>query len=562
MIRMLPQGKSKKSIGNLGTSQTQPESLGDTPKPLGAPWTRFLIALFLLVALLGCSPPPPSNSETGGTLTRAMTAEPPVIDPQGVASSGLSLVTPYIFDTLVTRQRDGKYVGILAESWQVSPDGKNIDIKLKSGIKFHDGSPLNASAVAFTFQRFKATGQKSPIAGNIMEIGSVEALDELTVRFSFERPTATFWSTISMPYAGILSPSAVEAAGDEMGSKPVGTGPFKLGEWKRGVSITLLRNPEYSWGSPETQNRGPVHIGKLVFKVVPDAGTQMSAIRAGDVDVIFVNDPGQIAALEKEKGLKTEPAGIDALVYLGYNCAKPPFDDVKVRQALSHAVDKNEIVKTALAGLGTVADTPLPPSILGHSPELKAFGQGYDPGKAKAILREAGFRQATDGSWERDGKKLDGKLLTSTRAPNEAIATLLQSQLKGIGVPTEIHLLDSAAVMKATNEGAFDLLLWRYDWNDPNALNIYLSSSRLRQTNRVFYSNPKADALFEQGLYELDPVKRSEIYKEAQKIILAESPWQPLYHPTEVMAFRSRVKGVAIGSMGRMLVNDVTLEGN
>ncbi|MGI5836875.1 MAG: ABC transporter substrate-binding protein [Chloroflexota bacterium] len=525
------------------------------------PKVIFLLAIVLLVGVTGCSATQTSDSETGGTLTRAVASEPPTIDPQGPASSGLSLITPYIFDTLVTRQLDGNYVGILAESWQTSPDGKSIDIKLKSGIKFHDGSPLNASAVVFTFQRFKATGQKSPIAGSIMEIGSVEALDEMTVRFSFETPTASFLSTIAMPYAGIMSPSAVEAAGDEAGLKPVGTGPFKLGEWQRGVSITLLRNPEYRWAPPEIRNRGPVHIDKLVFKVVPDAGTQMSAIRAGDVDVIFVNDPGQVAALEKEQGLKTEPAGIDALVYLGYNCAKPPFDEIKVRQALSYAVNKDEIVKIALAGLGTVADTLLPPSFLGYDPGLKAYGQSYDPEKAKALLQESGFQQSSDGCWERDGKKLSGRLLTSTRAPNEAIATLLQSQFKAIGVPIEIQQLDSAAVMKATNEGAFDLLLWRYDWNDPNALNIYLSSSRLRQTNRVFYSNPTADALLEQGLYEQDPAKRSEIYKEAQKIILADAPWQPLYHPTEVMVFRNRVKGVAIGAMGRMLVNDVTLEG-
>jgi len=274
-----------------------------------------------------------------------------------------------------------------------------------------------------------------------------------------------------------------------------------------------------------------------------------------------VNDPGQVATLANEQDLKTEPAGIDALVYLGYNCAKPPFDDKKVRQALSFAVDKAEIVRTALAGLGTVAHTPLPPSILGYNLELKTFGQGYDLAKAKSLLAETGFQQTPDGSWERGGKKLSGRLLTSNRAPNEAIATILQSQFKRIGVPIEIQQLDSAAVMQATNEGSFDLLLWRYDWNDPSALNIYLASSRIRQTNRVFYSNSQADELLERGLYELDPDKRSAIYQEAQKVILSDAPWQPLYYPSEVMAFRNRVKGIAIGSMGRMLVNDVTLEG-
>lgn len=527
------------------------------------------LLLAVTVALTACSPgePRPSGgggagAGGGGTLTRAMTSEPTSFDPHGPANSGLNLVLPYLFDTLVSRQRDGKIVGLLAESWQVSPDGKSIDMKLKKGVKFHDGSPLNASAVVFTFERFKKEGSKSPIGSNVREISRIEALDELTVRFSFDKPNASIWSTLSMPYAGILSPSAVQAAGDEMGTRPVGTGPFKLGEWKRGVGVTLLRNPDYNWGTPEVENRGPVRIDKLVFKLIPDAGTQMSALQAGDVDVIFINEPGQMARLEKDRNLRVEPVNLESLIYLGYNCAQPPFDEIKVRRALSHAVNRAEIIEMALGGMGIEAHTLLHPSLLGHNPDLKSYGQEYDPSKARALLAEAGFTQAPDGSWHRDGKKLAGKLLTSNRAPNESIATVLQSQFKAIGVPVEIQQLDSAAVMKATTEGAFDLLLWRYDWSDPDALNIYLSGKRIRQTNRVFYSNKQVDDLFEAGLREFDPEKRSQIYQEAQKILLAESPWQPLYHPMEGMVMRNRVQGVKIGSLGRMLVNDVTLSGS
>ena len=517
------------------------------------------LLLVVVLVLTACAPGGSGTVGGGGTLTRAMTSEPTELDPQGPANSGLNLVLPYLFDTLVTRQRDGKVVGLLADSWQVSPDGKTIDVKLKSGVKFHDGSPLNAAAVVFTFERFKEVGGKSPIAGDVKAISGVEAVDDQTVRFSFDKPTATFWTTLSMPYAAILSPSAVKAAGDEVGRKPVGTGPFKLGEWKPGVSITLLRNPDYRWGSPEVQNRGPVHIDKLVFKLIPDASTQLAALQSGEVDVIFINEPSQVAKLQSDKSLRIEQVNMDALIYLGFNCAKAPFDDTKVRQALAHAVDKTEIIKTALGGLGTQADTLLPPSLLGYNADLKSFGQGYDPTKARTLLAEAGFTRAADGTWQRDGKKLSGKLLTSTRAPNEAIATILQSQLKAIGVPIEIQQLDSAALMKTTTEGGFDLLLWRYDWSDPDALNIYLGTSRIRQTNRVFYSNPAADALFERGLRELDAEKRSQIYQEAQKLILADAPWQPLYYPAEGMAVRNRVKGLVVGSLGRMLVNDVTL---
>jgi peptide/nickel transport system substrate-binding protein len=169
---------------------------------------------------------------------------------------------------------------------------------------------------------------------------------------------------------------------------------------------------------------------------------------------------------------------------------------------------------------------------------------------------QAGFQQREDGTWEREGQPLQGVLLTSTRAPNEAIATVLQSQFKAIGISVEIQQLESRAVMDATGEGQFDLLLWRYDWNDPDALNIFLGSDRIGRSNRVAYSNAEVDALLEQGAHEMDETARQRLYVEAQKTILQEAPWQPLYNPIDVMAMSERVQGVEIGYMGRMLLND------
>jgi peptide/nickel transport system substrate-binding protein len=530
---------------------------------------RMLVLALIAGVLAGCSPvgqpaaqptgQPTNAPVTGGTVTRALTSEPPAIDPQGAAASGLNLVLPYLFDPLVFRETDNTFKPYLAESWQTAADGKSITFRLKKGVTFHDGSPLNAAAVVFTFERFKKTGSKSPIYGGITDIASVEAVDDLTVRFSFEKPSATFLGTLSQPYAGILSPAAVQAAGAEVGRKPVGTGLFKLGEWKAGVSITLVRNPNYAWAPPSAKNQGAAKVDKLVFQVIPDASTQLAALQAGEVDVIFINDPAHFQKLEADSAIQVRRATLDSLIYLGYNCAKPPFNEVKVRQALSYAVNKAEIIKLALGGLGEPANTLLPPTLAGYNADLARFGQGYDPAKAMALLKEAGFTQAADGSWQRDGKRLGGTLLTSTRAPNDVIATVLQGQLKAVGVVVEIQQLDSAAVMKATTDGTFDLLLWRYDWNDPDVLNMYLSTSRIKQTNRTWYSNPQADALLESGARELDPKKRDQIYYDAQKLLLSESPWQPLYIPVEGMAIRNRVSGVGVGSMGRMLMNDATI---
>jgi peptide/nickel transport system substrate-binding protein len=497
-----------------------------------------------------------SGPVKGGRLVRAMTSEPATIDPQGAASSGLSLVMPYLFDTLVTRDVDGSLHPLLAESWQTSDDGKAITVQLKPGVTFHDGSPLTAEAVKLTFDRYIEKGVKSPIYSAVKEIGAVEVVDELTVRFTFDQPSATFWSTVTMPYAGILSPASMEAVDASGEGHLVGTGPFLLGEWKAGQSLALVANPDYAWGPDFMENRGAPYLSELVFKVIPEATTQMAALEVGEVDVVFVNQPSHLQKLAANPELRTEEMVLNSLVYLGFNSQKGPFAEPLVRQALSHAVDKQQIVDIALGGLGQLAYTPLPPTLLGFDPALKESELGYDLDQARALLQEAGFEATADGGWQRDGQPLAALLLTSNRAPNETIATLLQSQLKAIGVPVEIQQLDSKAVQDATNQGAFDLLLWRFEWNDPDGLRIFLGSEAIGSTNRTFYSNPDVDALLAAAAHELDPAARHDLYVQAQQLILQDAPWQPLYNPVDVMAAREAVQGIKIGYMGRMLVND------
>lgn len=499
----------------------------------------------------------PTRVTNGGTFIRAMTSEPASIDPQGAATSGLSLVIPYLFDTLVVRDADNQLVPLLAESWQVSDDGKAITMKLKSGVTFHDGTPMNAQAVQFTFQRFKDTGTKSPIYSGIQQIGGIEVIDPLTVRFTFKDPTANFWSTITMPFAGILSPDSARKVSEAGKGNLVGTGPFVLVEWKTGQSLTLKRNAAYNWGSPITQNRAAPYLATMVFKVIPEAATQLAAMETGEVDAIFINQPDHRAKLQSNPNVQLSDTELNSLIYLAFNCKKAPFNDARVRRALSYAINKDDIVKVALGGIGKVATAPLPPTLPGYDAALKSYALGYDPKKAQATLKEAGFTQSASGTWEKDGSPLKGLLITSNRAPNDSIAALLQAQLKAIGVPVEIQQLDSKAVTDATAAGKFDFLLYRYDWNDPDALNIYLGSDRIGSTNRAAYSNPEVDKLLVQGARELDEAKRVKIYIAAQKIILQDAPWQPLYTPIDVMAFSKRFEGIQVGYMGRMLVNDV-----
>jgi peptide/nickel transport system substrate-binding protein len=511
------------------------------------------VLLFLTVRCQNQAQTPEATA--GGRLVRAMTSEPGALDPQGTPSSGLSLVLPYLYDTLVVRDTDNTIHPLLAESWETSEDGLAVTMILKKGVVFHDGAPLNAAAVKFTFDRFQEVGTRSPIYIGVKEIQSVEVLDDHVVRFHFDAPTPTFWSTISMPYAAIISP-----APEGEGKAPLtGSGPFRLASWERGHSLVLERNPDYAWGPPIVDNQGPPHLSELEFRVISDANTQLAALKTGEVDVLFINQPTHRQQLEGVPDVDLEEAVLNSLIYLGFNCEKPPLDEPIVRRALAHAVDKEEIVDLALDGMGRPAFAPLPPTIQGFAPSLKEEALDYKPDKALELLGKAGFEKNGAGGWERDGETLTLDLLTSTRAPNADIAALLQSHLEAVGVAVSIQQLESRAVMQATGEGTHDLLLWRYDWNDPDALRIFLSSQRIGSSNRVYYSSPEFDALVEQAAHELNEDTRMQLYREAQKLLLEDAPWQPLYNPIDVIAMRKRVSGAHVGYMGRLLLNDASI---
>ncbi len=529
-----------------------------------------LFLLVLLLAAAGCVPTAtqPQAGEPGAntasvssspvTITRAITSEPSGLDPHGPAGSGQNVILPYLFDTLVYRDSDNTYQPYLAESWGTSEDGKQVTFKLRKGILFHDGTALDAEAVKFNFDRYKELGSSSPVIGTLADVELIDVLDPQTVRFNFPEPTTTLLSTLSTPYAGIVSPKAAQESGDGFAQKPVGSGPFMFEKWVPGVSVTLVKNPNYAWAPPVMENQGVPSPDELVFKIIPDVSSQLTAFQAGEVDIMFVNSPGHVAKLKQDPNTNLIETTLNSLIYLGYNCQKAPFDDVKVRQALSHAVNKDELLQTALGGIGQVAFAPLAPTLPGFDPSLKSSELGFDLDQAKSLLQEAGFEMQSDAAWAKDGAPLKVTLLTSTRPPNPALATVLQAQLKTLGVTVEIQQLDSSAAITAATQGDYDLLLWRYDWNDADVLSVYLSSDRIGRTNRNFYKNAQVDDLLAQGLHEQDDAKRNALYLQAQQIILQDAPWQPLYSPTDFIAIRKDVSGVVVGAMGRLMMNDAT----
>lgn len=495
----------------------------------------------------------------GGSVTRAMTTEPTGLDPAGAQGSGQNVMMHYIFDTLVAQDSQNVIQPFLAERWEASADAMTIDFFLREGITFHDGTPLDAAAVVASFERLIGPESTSPMANSLSAVAGVEALDELTVRFTFDAPSALFFTTITSPYTGITSPTAVESLGDGFAQQPVGSGPFKLKSWEPGIAVVLERNPDYAWPPPMVANPGAPYLDELVFKVVPDAATQLTALLAGEVDVIFLNQPDHITRLRQDPAVALVPVSLNSLAYMGFNTVKPPFDNLLVRQAISHAIDKEAIVMAAVGGEGAPAFAPMATTLPGFDASLQELELGYDPAKSAELLAEAGLTQDTSGTWSFEGQPLNLTLLTFTRAPNQDVATVIQAQLSEVGVPVNIQQFDAPAAGRAAVAGEYDLLIWRYDWNDPDVLAVNLSSGRIGSTNRVAYTNPDVDALFAEAASELDTARRAELYLEAQRLIMADAPWQPLYTPLDMLAVNPNLQDIVISGMGRALMNDATV---
>ncbi len=242
--------------------------------------------------------------EWGGTLRCAISAEPAVIDPQAAPDLGLRAILPYLFDTLVVRDQEGRLIPSLAQSWEIAQDGKTITMRLKAGVFFQDGNPLDARSVEFTLQRLKKSGTSSPIYKKAQDISAIQVLDPLTVRFSLNGTAEEFWSILATPYASIISPESAEIMAKTGTNQLIGSGPYMLGDWMPGRSITLIRYGGYHWGPAITKNHDAAFIQTLVFNVIPEANAQAKALQTGQIDAIYVNQPDEWLELQQNPAVQ------------------------------------------------------------------------------------------------------------------------------------------------------------------------------------------------------------------------------------------------------------------
>ncbi|HET7579297.1 MAG TPA: ABC transporter substrate-binding protein [Bacillales bacterium] len=486
-----------------------------------------------------------SGSGNQDTLVFGRGSDSVYLDPARATDGESFKVTKNIFETLVNfnyKDQSTEVVNTgLAKDWKISPDGLKYTFHLRQGIKFQDGTPFNAKAVVFNFNRWKNVKKGDKVQfpyypsmfggyGDKSVIKNVKAVDKYTVEFTLKRPLAAFLKDLAMSPFAIASPTAVKKYGADFTKHPVGTGPFKLVQWKPNNTITIEKYDDY-W------KKGYPKLNRVVFKVIKSNRARLTALENGEIDLMTGLNPSDIKEVKGKQDLQVFYRPPLNVGYLGLTVTRKPFDSVKVRKAMNYAINKKAIVKAFYADQAKVAAGPLPATIPGHNPNLKPYP--YNPKKAKKLLAEAGYP---------DGFKMELWAMPVPRPymPNgKKIAEAMQADLAKVGIDAKIVQYDWSTYLEKASKGEADafLLGWTGDnGTADNFLYTLLSTAAIGGNNYTQYSNKKLDQLLIKAQKETDKDKRIKLYKKAVKVIHDTAPWVPIVHSTPALAGDANLK--------------------
>ena len=504
----------------------------------------FLMVAALVLSLMfaGCGPGEDiGNGEQDVStedLVIAIGAEPENLDPLKMMSAPAATVAEHMVENLIYLAEDGTLEPALAESWEPAEDGLSWFLYLRQGVTFHDGSPFNAEAVKYNLDRFMAKGdfegeEQAVFAFLLGRVTEVEVVDEYTVQIHLDDIFAPIASHLSHSFIGIHSPASLDAldAGDYV-EAPVGTGPFKYVSWDRGEQLYMTKNEDY-WGGAPT-------LDSVTFKFVPEAGSRVIMLETGEAHAIMAVPPTEIERLEATADIDVVFQNSVRVIYIGFNLEEDIFKDVRVRQALNYAINKEAIIATIFQGVGEPSSAPIVPAIFGYT---QAGPYEYDVEKAKDLLAQAGY---ADG--------FDMELFHPTgRYPQDAtVIEAVQAMLADVGVNASLTTydwgtyLDTVIVPPEQAEHDAYMLGWGTVTLDADyGLYALFHSSQWPPANNVsYYANEAVDVLLDEARVTPDRSVREGLYREAIEIIWNDAPWIFLHNEGQVNAVRSNVKGL------------------
>ena len=437
------------------------------------------------------------------------------LNPYAVNTSPLQAVWGSIMEPLIDADYGKRgYRGVLAESWQMK--GTRLQFNLRKGVRFHDGALLTSRDVLASFKRI-LTDKQSLQAPNLQNIGEMDAPDEHTVVLTLKKADANALEDINSRV--IMKQSVAEKMG-EADNKPVGTGPFKFTSWERSGQFVLRRNDAY-WG------KAP-RIDEVIYKSIQEDAARIAALEAGQVDLISNVPPHEVARLKANPRLRVQQVQGLRPIFLILSPAYKPMDNPKVRRAITHAIDRERIIKHILEGYAYPLNGLLSPQVFGYDPSAKAYP--YDPEKAKQMLNEAGFP---------NGVEIDYYSPTGRYPKDREVAQVIVEQLSKVGIKANLKTPEWSIFNTDYKNGKYQFYLTgRGSLTDADTLfQQYFRTGATRRT--LGYSNPKLDELLDQEQLTFDVKKREKLLWEAHRIILEDAPAIPLWNAMDIYAYRA-----------------------
>jgi len=440
-----------------------------------------------------------------------------------------------LFENLVAYGYESEIVPQLATSWEVSDDGLTWTFHLREGVEFHDGTQFNADAARFALEMHD---KKRP--GHLGPVASITAIDEYTLQITHTEPFAPLLHELAWFFFSMASPAAFDEEGVIVSA--IGTGPFEEEEWIPDEELVLVRNEDYWGGMPKPE--------KIILKDIPDPGTRVMALEAGEIDMIIDTGgvlPQDVPVLEANSEVEVLIEPWPCAYYLPLNCKMPPFNDPEVRRAVQYAIDQETIVEDLLEGYGKVARSIITSDVTDWF--YPAFEVVYDPDTALQLLGDAGWTDVDDdGVLEKDGEEFRVIFLVSTASGEEMVAEVIQGQLQEVGIIVEIQVVDGGVYYEVIKEGeSYHILLLGYPFLGPhNVLYRSFHSTGDWNLRGTFYNNSQMDELLERGFRTTDHEERVEIYADVQKIVAEDVPIIPLYEGVLINAVRDDISGYKI----------------
>ena len=512
-------------------------------------FTTLMTAALLAVAAPATAQTPPN------VLVVGQVAEPKSLDPQAVTATNDFRILVNIYEGLVRFRKGTMEVEpALATRWTISEDGLTYTFELREGVAFHDGTPFDAEAVKFTFDRMLETDHPLhdtgpfPLAFFFSTIDAVSVVDPLTVEFTLQEPFAPFLSNLAYPTGLIVSPAAVTDAGKEFGRRPVGTGPFRFETWEPEDRVTISRNEDY-WGAAAS-------LEAVEFRPIADAAVRTAQMLSGGIDLMVEAPAGNLATFRTDPGFTVHEEAGPHLWFLILNTTEGPFADKRVRQAVNYAINKPAIIDNVLKGSAEIAAGPIPPAFdWANDGSVEPYP--YDPERARELIREAGVEGASLTFYVAEGG--------SGMLDPVAMAIAIQADLKAVGLDARIETYEWNTFLSNVNpglEGKADMAEMAWMTNDPDTLPfLALRSDAVPDNggfNAGYYANPEVDRLLAEARRSTDQETRGALYRQIQQIVHADAPWAFVANRKQNAVSRMEVGNFGLEPSFLLILRDVT----